>query len=269
MNLRMFDVEARGRSLSLPALSSLTNYSGPQHMPETDPHLKSQQSSLTLDAQRDASRGRMFQVWAGLEKKYTLPIHEDDLINLDTGEVDQNRGVLEAQDSWKFPRFADVDDPPNLMESRSMSTSRLPRVLESVADAWDLRNFHQAERRRKRECGEEDSGDETPTEDMDLHGHKNRRISDSISKKSPKFLKKNTAHHEEIEESDDELISWGVADETSIVYPVGTQDKLPSSSYPVETNSGRHLAPKNLGLSVHKPKQIQKSGRRGHQSPRH
>jgi hypothetical protein len=142
---------------------------------------------------------------------------------------------------------------------------------------------------------------------MGLHGHKNRRISDSISvrfvrifrasniyqlsqKKSPKFLKKNTAHHEEIEESDDELISWGVADETSIVYPVGTQDKLPSSSYPVETNSGRHLAPKNLGLSVHKPKQIQKvngatvlflffcqvrlltrskSGRRGHQSPRH
>lgn len=146
---------------------------------------------------REASIERMLNVWDGLAQRYPKHIDEDDIIDLTTGEIVQDRGILRnMENEWSFGRFADDDvtaDPdPNhdvynvnkefveeQEEDSADELDTLPRstainAMEEVAhivrriqvldptseeDARDLREFLEAEKRRRDMCGYEDSED--------------------------------------------------------------------------------------------------------------
>ncbi|KAJ7684793.1 hypothetical protein DFH06DRAFT_19294 [Mycena polygramma] len=204
-------------------------------------------SSATPDdfnAEREASAMRMFDVWSQLAEKYSTRIDEDDIVDLVTGEIVKDRGVLRAG-TWKFPRFAedsvadsagtgtddeedeeDVDDVDELdafVDSRDVSTHgwTVPPVRSrDPADAKDLQEFMEAERRRREECG-----DEEESEDDDGDTGSAEEATDAVS------------HPSALEDSDDELDNWDIVDESNVVCPVGTSVDNPETIEILDTPS--------------------------------
>ncbi|KAF7359458.1 hypothetical protein MSAN_01288500 [Mycena sanguinolenta] len=183
---------------------------------------------VNINAEREASAMRMFDVWAALADKYSRRIDEDDIIDLVTGEIVKDRGVLSAESSWKFGRFADdsVDDSTGTDEEDDDDADELdsfarplpvsPRAVPPVrtldpADAKDLEEFMEAERRRKEACGEqEDSEDEDENQSDAGFTFDDRDATPAPPASRPVDL----------DDSDDELGNWGVVDESNIVCPV-------------------------------------------------
>lgn len=165
---------------------------------------------------------RMFDVWSTLAQKYSRRIDEDDIVDLVTGEIVKDRGVLSAETSWKFGRFADdsVDDSTGTDEDEDDDVDELdafagspqvsPRAVPPVrtvdpADAKDLEEFLDAERRRREDCGEEEDESE---DDGDL-GHP--EVAFDAAEPAP------SRPVELDDDSDDELGNWGIVDESNIV----------------------------------------------------
>ncbi|KAI3604515.1 hypothetical protein WG66_008154 [Moniliophthora roreri] len=68
--------------------------------------------------ERGQSVMRLMNAWAQLEERYSRPIEEDDIVDLVTGNVVKDRGVLRGMTAREFGKSADDDMPDR---SRSMS----------------------------------------------------------------------------------------------------------------------------------------------------
>ena len=128
----------------------------------------------------------MLGVWSHLAERYTRRLDEDDIIDLTTGDIIKDRGVLRSSpQKFEMGCFADPDEPePSDSgvgegegdddvdeldafagggdtegdEGRNVVVGgrNVPPVrVMDPADAEDLREFMEAEKRRREECGSE------------------------------------------------------------------------------------------------------------------
>ncbi|KAJ6547216.1 hypothetical protein B0H19DRAFT_1266152 [Mycena capillaripes] len=218
-----------------PTASPPSFFPAPYRIPDQpSPTKRQRRSSATPDdinSEREASARRMFDVWSQLAEKYSRRIDQDDIVDLVTGEIVEDRGVLSSETPWKFPRFADesVDNGTGTDEEDEDDIDELdafsapPEVSSQgwtvppvrtmdPADAKDLEEFMEAERRRREEFGDEDVNEDE--EEVESAG--TEFCQDAPDTVSP-------SHRQELEdsESDDELGNWDVADESNTVHPVG------------------------------------------------
>ncbi|KAF8185035.1 hypothetical protein K438DRAFT_1974239 [Mycena galopus ATCC 62051] len=192
---------------------------------------------ININAEREASAMRMFDVWSALAQKYSRRIDEDDIVDLVTGEIVKDRGVLSAESSWKFGRFAedsvDVDDSTGTDDDEEDDVDELdafarpvqvsPRAVPPVrqvdpADAKDLEDFMEAERRRREECGEDEDEEEEEEEESEDDGHL-EDAETTFNGREPTPAPP-TSRPADSDDSDDELGNWGVVDESNIVHLV-------------------------------------------------
>ncbi|KAJ7043347.1 hypothetical protein C8F04DRAFT_1390163, partial [Mycena alexandri] len=229
---------------SSPSSSSAPFFPPPYRIPDEPSPTKRQRRSSTprqpaastsatpdeLYIEREASARRMRDVWDQLAEKYSRRIDEDDIIDLVTGEIVKDRGVLSAETPWKFGRFADesVDDSTgtdeeedddvdelDLLESPQVEIHRwtVPPVRTvDPADAKDLEEFMEAERRRREVGGESESSEE------DTEGAETA-LDDENNATNP-MPAPPASRKVEIDDSDDELDNWDIVDESNVVSPV-------------------------------------------------
>lgn len=155
------------------------------------------QPPVDVGKEREASIHRLLGHWASLAERYTRRLDEDDIVDLQTGEVTRDYGILRNSRKCKFGALAappteyltsdedsdsqededDVYDPDELDAfADTYSDTDAPEVgtqydLESggkvvppvpplhSADAADLQEFMDAEQRRREMCGS-DFGEE-------------------------------------------------------------------------------------------------------------
>ncbi|KAJ7288335.1 hypothetical protein C8J57DRAFT_1279892 [Mycena rebaudengoi] len=251
-----------------PVSESNSFFPAPYRIPDAAPPLKRRRCSSTprasssatpddFNTEREASALRMFDVWSQLAEKYTRRIDEDDIVDLVTGEIVKDRGVLSAATPWKFGRFADLegstgtddddeDDSeqlygrPNLTDeddvdeldafAESGGTEEVwvvPPVRKmDPADARDLEEFMEAEKRRKEECGDEDASEDN--DDLASYNVQAevRDAGDDVDEiREPQVLETPVSSlNADINESDDELGNWDILDASNIVYTVEKPD---------------------------------------------
>lgn len=155
------------------------------------------QSPVDVGKEREASIHRLLDHWASLAERYTRRLDEDDIVDLQTGEVTRDYGILRNSRKCRFGALAvpptgyltadegsdseededDVYDPDELDAfADTYSDTDAPEVgtqydlepggkvvppvtpLDS-ADATDLQEFMDAEQRRREMCGS-DFGEE-------------------------------------------------------------------------------------------------------------
>ncbi|KAF5382535.1 hypothetical protein D9615_002803 [Tricholomella constricta] len=149
---------------------------------QIQPHTSSSSSSGPLDAMdfhkaREESTMRLLDVWAGLAERYSRPLDEDDIIDITTGEVVKDRGVVRAFQKGTVGAFVDPedDDEDGVEENEDedgvdeldafanpglhdieFDGRGVPPVREvDPRDAEDLREFLEAERSRREVYGSE------------------------------------------------------------------------------------------------------------------
>ncbi|KAJ7184116.1 hypothetical protein C8R46DRAFT_1208352 [Mycena filopes] len=212
-----------------------------------------------LSVERHASAKRLHDVWDQLAEKYSRRIDEDDIVDLVTGEIVKDRGVLSAETPWKFGRFADesVDDssatdeeeeddddidPLDLLAEPPQVSIRnwmVPPVrIVDPADAQDLEDFMDAERRRRENGGEEEISElEEEPDEADASFDDESDAIDPLPAPPSRTV--------EIDDSDDELDSWGFVDESNVVSPVKSEaiEVLDSPSASPTRSSPRFKAP--------------------------
>ncbi|KAJ7771862.1 hypothetical protein B0H16DRAFT_1685717 [Mycena metata] len=232
---------------SSPSTSSAPFFPPPYRIPDAPSPTKRQRRSSTprqpgpsasatpdeLYIEREASARRMRDVWDQLAEKYSRRIDEDDIIDLVTGEIVKDRGVLSAETPWKFGRFADesVDDSTGTDEEEDDDIDELDLFAESPqveihgwtvppvrkvdpADAKDLEEFMEAERRRREVGGEEESSEED-TDDVETALDDDNATDPVPAPPAPR--------RGEIDDSDDELDNWDTIDESNVVSPVKSE----------------------------------------------
>ncbi|KAF7299537.1 Trna phosphotransferase 1 [Mycena chlorophos] len=185
-----------------------------------------------IQRERALSKQRFRNVIDGLAEKYTMPIHEDDLVDFTTLEIIEDRGVSRA----KLGGEADVsdqgdeniptdeeDDFDELDLIASAENSMLPAdIVEQEAQDELLAEFLEAERLRKEQCGEDDEEQEDD-EDEQEQPLESLRLPTPIPASKP-------ARHVD-EDSDDELnIGWGVVDDSNRVRRVAVVDSEPEDN---------------------------------------
>ncbi|KAJ7095845.1 hypothetical protein B0H15DRAFT_75021 [Mycena belliarum] len=211
-------------------------------------------SSATPDGfdighERQASAMRMLDIWSHLGEKYSRPMDEDDIVDLVTGEIVKDRGVLSSETTWKIGRFADIedstgseeDDDDDIDELDALGASdaneevsvqgwTVPPVREmDPADAKDLEEFMEAEKRRRDECGEEEASEED--EDIDEHhpfdasGSEHQRSDSEDADASVAPASATISHEAEGDDSDDELNFLGPS-----ISPTNPAPRTPSPS---------------------------------------
>jgi len=296
------------RSVSKPALitpsasppSSRSFFPQPYRIPDkalpakrprlasTSSHLQSHlpsssSSSASLDQidvhqAREASTLRLFDVWSTLADRYSRPIDEDDIIDITTGEVVKDRGVLRGSRNWNIGCFADnVEEDEEEEEDEDeevdeldafanpgedeepggvpldVDEKRVPPVTEvDPADAEDLKQFLEAERRRREICGSEEETESSGEENLDEDGVVDERLRNHArSEVSAPSLERSATQVEEGDGvgvgtgqtprrepsvfvdsgSDDELVNWDL-DEASMIYrlPKKENDRIDSDS---------------------------------------
>ncbi|KAL4068524.1 hypothetical protein V8B97DRAFT_1972984, partial [Scleroderma yunnanense] len=156
---------------------------------------KSSSPPTDIDAARKASAQRVLNVWSQLAERYNRRLDEDDIIDLYSGAIVKDRGVLSAPGrDYEIGHFAGDDDadthedtedddedadeldllPRRQTDTEDDFTTLLRGVppLSASADASDLEEFMEAEKRR-REIDEDVEdllkarGMEDPDEDVD------------------------------------------------------------------------------------------------------
>lgn len=258
------------------------------------PHTSASSSTASLDQidfqkAREASALRMLDVWSNLADRYSRPLDEDDIIDLNTGKVVRDRGVIRGSRHWDLGCFADdvgeeeaeegdeeeddddIDEldsfaAPRGLERQELSAEadvrNMPPVREmDPADAEDLRQFLEAERRRRETCGSEvEETESSVAESHDEGDYESERLRDSVhtehtdnsvrerSATSEALTNRNTPTlSPEITQtpvqrsatvfvdsgSDDELASYDI-DEASIVYRLPKKEEAEDSDSEVE-----------------------------------
>ncbi|KAJ6613324.1 hypothetical protein B0H10DRAFT_2049209 [Mycena sp. CBHHK59/15] len=257
-------------------------------------------SSATPDdfnTEREASTLRMLDVWSQLAEKYSRRIDEDDIVDLVTGEIVKDRGVLSGETSWKFGRFADLDDSTGTDEEDEDDVDELDAFAGSgttedppvhvqggwaippvrkmdPADAKDLEEFMEAEKRRREECGDDEVSEDGGDLDEQRHAEALFDNGDESDEKDSPFLVKEKASasrsappvpHAEVDESDDELGNWDVLDASNIVYVVektgDSQEiiEILDTPPPARSPRGKSSTPKSKSKAPSSSKTIGKS----------
>ncbi|PPR01155.1 hypothetical protein CVT26_016056 [Gymnopilus dilepis] len=149
-----------------------------------------------VDKERQASTMRLLETWASLEQRYARPLDEDDIIDIQTGEIVRDNGFLrnsgkrdfgsfaasvdggaaaddssdvyeEEEDEYdddELDLFADVNQEPAESESREQRIAEYLGGIRPPSSSFaldDLQEFLEAERRRKQIYGSDlDDDDE-------------------------------------------------------------------------------------------------------------
>ncbi|KAJ7863084.1 hypothetical protein B0H14DRAFT_2739240 [Mycena olivaceomarginata] len=212
-------------------------------VPPDDSHYRGGAES---DVDREASALRMLDVWSHLAEKYSRRIDEDDIVDLVTGEIVKDRGVLSAETPWQFPKFAadvedagsgssgtdddseDIDELDFFAGTGKVSVDgwTVPPVREmNPADAKDLEEFLEAEKQRREECGDEEASEDAreldATED-DAEFAFSEDDTDVAVLTAPTLPSRRV----EIYESDDELNNWNILDDSNLVSPAKTAEDM-------------------------------------------
>jgi hypothetical protein len=159
----------RQRLTSTPAPSPLSRSS--TQTPNSDLH----------DARRSSSQ-RVMDTWSGLADRYSKRLDEDDIIDLRAKVLIKDRGILRSTPlEYEFGCFGDaqdastddgeeeddIDELDSFREGAELEVEVSkggvgvpPVTAMDPADAEDLREFLEAERRRKEECEEEEEAEE-------------------------------------------------------------------------------------------------------------
>ncbi|KAF7298952.1 hypothetical protein MIND_00843300 [Mycena indigotica] len=216
-------------------------------------------SSSTPDAadfhrERELSKQRFWDVVDQLPSKYTMSIHEDDLVDFATLEIIEDRGVSraklggeveESDDQVEESTVTDEEDEVDELDLLASAETSLRPSESSDDEEVDelLAEFLEAERLRKEECGEdgEEEEFEPPQPPPPLPPPRPSVILD--------------------DESDDELDRWDVIDESNIVHRVLPPDKLPQE----DAESSRSPTPTPIQLAT--PPKSQTPSDPGHTLP--
>ncbi|KAG2342179.1 hypothetical protein BDR05DRAFT_990557 [Suillus weaverae] len=200
------------------------------------------------------STHRVLNVWAQLAERYNKRLDEDDIVDLYSGTIISDRGVLKNGKDYDFGHFTpddsqddqdqdqdqepgeqdqdqdqddDVDELDTLPVRRApgtdgtmASTSELLRTvppLSATTDADDLNDFLEAEKRRRELLGDEDGEDDMSIEELAALRealHESEEDEEQPDTVDPE-------HGAVIEdESEDELNSIWQHDEASAVYHI-------------------------------------------------
>jgi len=193
-------------SASPPPRRSLFSHAYNHRLPDAAPPLKRQrlasnphraphdtssstsrpQSPADVQREREASKLRLLDVWSSLAERYTRRLDEDDIVDIRTGEITQDRGFIrnsrkvdfgaiaapvtgdamadegtdededDEYDTDELDAFADATSDSTEQSEMGLRVGPVPPVTAmDSADAEDLRAFLEAERRRKQLCGSE------------------------------------------------------------------------------------------------------------------
>jgi hypothetical protein len=111
--------------------------------------------------------------WAQLEERYSRPIEEDDIVDLITGDVVKDRGVLRGMSTrWEFGRLADEEECVTGSRSASRISSTSTRESGTSKDGDgeesedELDSFAHISRPTKPDTASDDNdaGDSEPGE---------------------------------------------------------------------------------------------------------
>lgn len=272
----------------------------PQRMPDSAPPFKRQRTASTprrtiqdpssssnsrphtpvdVHKEREASKSRLLDVWASLAERYTRHIEDDDIVDIMTGEITTDNGVLRNARKLEFGGLGgaedvgteeedeeedeyDLDELDAFEEKEGSDGYELddegrpelkaggkvvpPVTMLNPADAEDLREFMEEEKKRRELCGsdveeeevehdaEEGTEDEGPGGLHDAsseygadqeYGNDDSEeeqevVEDEVDIQQSVFTSGYTDHLVPIDlTSEDELDNWD-ADESCIVRPV-------------------------------------------------
>lgn len=194
---------------------------------------------------------RLLNVWDQLAERYCRPLDEDDIIDLSTGSLYKDRGVLRnANRVYEMGMFADDDpgsdvdgnvsdadaqtdgeDELNFLAQADLSDEldrekeklNVPPVWEmDPADAEDLREFMEAERTRKELYGTEEDEDEA-----DGFLGRARSHLDTASQYTGEEDEEEDYFEDFESGSDDEFAAWDIDDQK--IRPVLVQSSRPAT----------------------------------------
>ena len=226
-------------------------------------------SSAEVNSARRASTLRVLNVWAQLAERYNKRLDEDDIVDLYSGAIIKDRGVVKgASRDYHIGHFAqpdgdqdypdadqdqedseqDDDDNELLPPSEAATDDDVPiskkellrgvPPLSATTDAEDLREFLEAEKKRRQLAGdEEDEKDLSPerlsairkaleerSQNVEATGANEAQDATSTEEPQQRELdttptRPSTRIPPSDDESDDELGLW-TRDESTAVYPV-------------------------------------------------
>ncbi|KAG1745882.1 uncharacterized protein EDB91DRAFT_130012 [Suillus paluster] len=197
---------------------------------------------------------RVLNVWAQLAERYNKRLDEDDIVDLYSGAIISDRGVLKNGKDYDFGHFApdasqddqdqeqeqedgaqdqddDLDELDTLPVRRGSgtdgtmaSTSELLRAvppLSATTDADDLDDFLEAEKRRRELLGDEDGEDDMSMEE--LAALREALHESEEDEERLEIVEPEDAAVSEEEDSEDELSIWQ-HDEASAVYRIARNE---------------------------------------------
>ncbi len=141
---------------------------------------RASESVLDIQTEREASRTRLLDTWSQLAERYSRPLDEDDIVDIRTGEIVKDNGFWRATRRFGFgevlaPEYQEetakkesgdedgVDELDAFTEEHDYLEDvflarglQKPSPVSSNAEYEDdLREFLEAEERRKEEYGSE------------------------------------------------------------------------------------------------------------------
>lgn len=142
---------------------------------------------------REDSTLRLLSIWSNLDR-YTRPLDEDDIIDITTGEVVKDRGVIRGSKKYAVGCFAMADEEDDEEDEEDdeldsfanveaehvnleVDGRKVPpvRAMDPM-DAKDLEEFLEAERKRKELCGSEPDESDYESQNEDNYGEDSLRI---------------------------------------------------------------------------------------------
>ncbi|KAG2155922.1 uncharacterized protein EDB93DRAFT_1247563 [Suillus bovinus] len=217
--------------------------------PHASPSVAPPDSRPTKRPRLSKSTHRVLNVWAQLAERYNKRLDEDDIVDLYSGTIISDRGVLrngkdydfghlnpddiqddqdQEQEQEQEPDEQDQDDDVDELDTLPVrrapdgtmaSTSELLRAvppLSATTDADDLNDFLDAEKRRRELLGDEDGDDDMSLEEL---AALREALHKSDEEEQPETV--DPEHAAAIEdESEDELNSIWQHDEASVVYHI-------------------------------------------------
>lgn len=242
-------------SSSTPSTSSTSFVSTPPAFANQTYHTVTANTDGTdLHDARRASSFRVLNVWSQLAERYSRPLAEDDIVDLRTGDLVKDRNVIRSTPhQYDIGFFGDLDGTETAttdegsddeldafapganisdeLEMERVSREGLDPVREmDPADAQDLREFLEAESRRREEFGSEgeeslgregmegENGDDDSnldqTSDLDSDPNSDSKEDDST------YIVRVKDSNDADSSSDDELNIWDDHDEGSMVHSI-------------------------------------------------
>lgn len=206
-------------------------------------------SDPQLDTERRASSSRVLSVWSALEDKYTRSLDEDDIVDLRSGGLLKDRGVLSSTaGTWPIGCFADPKDPQSHGNTAAEeeddedgedeiggwgSDSELDHQFNPVhvppvheldpEDAEDLRAFLAAEEVRKALHGVDDLSEAEDDLDARFPNHDTEYDANVDTEESIVEIDATSAPPLPPTDSDDELAGFDeTVGEGALLWEVGT-----------------------------------------------